>query len=61
MQPEFGCDIWRVLFEPMDDTNIENRIETTIIFYIVFISTLSNLTSSQKVIHKCWIPIHTTN
>jgi phage baseplate assembly protein W len=30
MQPEFGCDIWRVLFEPMDDTNIENRIETTI-------------------------------
>jgi phage baseplate assembly protein W len=30
MQPEFGCEIWNVLFEQMDGDNIENRIETTI-------------------------------
>jgi phage baseplate assembly protein W len=29
MQPEFGCDVWRVLFEPID--NIENSIENAII------------------------------
>jgi phage baseplate assembly protein W len=29
MQPEFGCDVWRVLFEPID--NIENSIENSII------------------------------
>jgi len=28
MQPDFGCDVWRVLFEPMD--NIENSIENSI-------------------------------
>ena len=30
MQPEFGCEIWNVLFEQLDGDNIENRIETTI-------------------------------
>ena len=29
MQPEFGCDIWKVLFEPID--NIEVSIENSII------------------------------
>ncbi len=27
MQPDFGCDIWRVLFEPIDGGRLENRIE----------------------------------
>ncbi len=30
MQPNFGCDIWRVLFEPIGD-NIEQIIENSII------------------------------
>lgn len=29
MQPDFGCDVWRVLFEPID--NIENSIENAIV------------------------------
>lgn len=29
MQPDFGCDVWRVLFEPID--NIEVSIENSII------------------------------
>lgn len=29
MQPDFGCDIWKVLFEPID--NIEVSIENAII------------------------------
>jgi len=29
MQPDFGCDIWKVLFEPID--NIEVSIENSII------------------------------
>lgn len=29
MQPEFGCDVWKVLFEPID--NIEISIENSII------------------------------
>jgi phage baseplate assembly protein W len=30
-QPEFGCDIWKVLFEPMVDGDIDDKIETSII------------------------------
>jgi phage baseplate assembly protein W len=30
MNPEFGCDVWGVLFEQMDGNSIENRIESTI-------------------------------
>lgn len=26
MQPDFGCDIWKVIFEPIEDVNLENRI-----------------------------------
>jgi phage baseplate assembly protein W len=31
MQPEFGCDVWKVLFEQMDGTTIESNIETSIL------------------------------
>jgi phage baseplate assembly protein W len=31
MQPEFGCDVWRVLFEQMDGNIIETSIETSIL------------------------------
>jgi hypothetical protein len=31
MQPEFGCDVWKVLFEPMDGSIIENQIENYIL------------------------------
>jgi phage baseplate assembly protein W len=31
MQPEFGCDVWRVLFEQMDGRTIETSIETSIL------------------------------
>jgi phage baseplate assembly protein W len=31
MYPEFGCDIWRVLFEPIIDDDIQTRLETVII------------------------------
>ena len=30
MQPDFGCDVWKILFEPIDD-NIEVSIENSII------------------------------
>jgi phage baseplate assembly protein W len=30
-QPEFGCDIWKVLFEPIVDGDIDDKIETSII------------------------------
>jgi len=30
-QPEFGCDIWKVLFEPIVDGDIDGKIETSII------------------------------
>lgn len=29
--PEFGCDIWKLLFEPMIEDEIDTRIENTII------------------------------
>ena len=28
--PEFGCDVWRVIFEQIDSEIIENTIETYI-------------------------------
>lgn len=31
MNPTFGCDIWKVLFEQMDGGVIENKIESTIL------------------------------
>jgi phage baseplate assembly protein W len=31
MQPEFGCDIWKVLFEPLDGEAVERVIENTIV------------------------------
>ena len=31
MQPEFGCDIWKLLFEPISPDIIEQRIESTIL------------------------------
>jgi phage baseplate assembly protein W len=30
MHPEFGCDIWKVLFEPISDDEIQMKIETSI-------------------------------
>lgn len=31
MQPEFGCDIWKILFEPIIEGDIETKIETSIL------------------------------
>ena len=31
LNPTFGCDIWKVLFEQMDGNLIENQIETSIL------------------------------
>lgn len=31
MQPEFGCDVWKVLFEQMDGNTIESSIESSIL------------------------------
>jgi phage baseplate assembly protein W len=31
MQPEFGCDIWKVLFEPMPADTIETVVESVIL------------------------------
>jgi len=31
MNPDFGCDVWLVLFEQMDGATIETRIETAIV------------------------------
>lgn len=30
-QPEFGCDIWKILFEPMVDGELDNRVESVIV------------------------------
>jgi phage baseplate assembly protein W len=30
-QPDFGCDVWKVLFEPMIDGDIDTKIESTIV------------------------------
>jgi phage baseplate assembly protein W len=29
-QPELGCDIWRILFDPIIDGEIDSRVESTI-------------------------------
>jgi phage baseplate assembly protein W len=29
-QPDLGCDIWKLLFEPIIDGEIDSRVETTI-------------------------------
>lgn len=31
MEPEFGCDVWRVIFEQIDGELIESRIENAIL------------------------------
>ena len=31
MQPEFGCDVWKILFEPLGDGLIETNIENSIV------------------------------
>ena len=30
-QPEFGCDIWKIIFEPIIDGEIDVQVENTII------------------------------
>jgi phage baseplate assembly protein W len=31
MQPTFGCDVWRILFEPIVEGQIDSEIERTIV------------------------------
>ena len=31
MEPEFGCDIWKLIFEQIDENTIQGRIESTIL------------------------------
>jgi phage baseplate assembly protein W len=31
MNPQFGCDIWDILFEPMVDSSINQKIENSIL------------------------------
>ena len=30
-QPEFGCDIWKILFEPIIDGELDTKVESVII------------------------------
>lgn len=45
MNPEFGCDIWKVLFEPMDGDIIESKIEAYILEAVSIWLPYLNLTS----------------
>lgn len=40
MQPEFGCDVWKVLFEPMSDidTVLENSITTAVSIWLPYLN-----------------------
>jgi phage baseplate assembly protein W len=40
MQPEFGCDIWKILFEPIDniETSIENSILSAVSIWLPYLS-----------------------
>lgn len=42
MQPEFGCDVWKVLFEPLDgnliETNIENSIVSAVSIWLPYLN-----------------------
>jgi phage baseplate assembly protein W len=40
MQPDFGCDIWKVLFEPIDniETSIENAITTAVSIWLPYLN-----------------------
>ena len=31
MQPDFGCDVWKILFEPIIEGQIEQKIEASIL------------------------------
>jgi phage baseplate assembly protein W len=40
MQPEFGCDIWKVLFEPIDniEVSIENSITNAVSIWLPYLN-----------------------
>ena len=40
MQPDFGCDIWKVLFEPIDniEASIENSITTAVSTWLPYLN-----------------------
>lgn len=41
MQPEFGCDVWKILFEPLDgliETSIENSIVEAVSIWLPYLN-----------------------
>ena len=40
MQPEFGCDVWKVLFEPINniETSIENSITNAVSIWLPYLN-----------------------